>query len=92
MTVFMVSHDLSEAFKLGDRVLVFDKVRHDPDAPEAYGATITYDLDARNGGIPFQDAAPRGAPAGAPAHPPPPPPERRAGPVAANTDHEGGST
>ena len=47
MTVFMVSHDLAEAFKLGDRVLVFDKVRHDPQAPEAYGATITYDLDAR---------------------------------------------
>ena len=52
MTVFMVSHDLSEAFKLGDRVLVFDKVRHDPQAPEAYGATITYDLDARGRGMP----------------------------------------
>ncbi|MEM9784569.1 MAG: ATP-binding cassette domain-containing protein [Pseudomonadota bacterium] len=47
MTIFMVTHDLSEGFKLGDRVLVFDKVRHDPDAPSAYGATITYDLDAR---------------------------------------------
>ncbi|MEM1344449.1 MAG: ABC transporter ATP-binding protein [Pseudomonadota bacterium] len=47
MTVFMVSHDLSEAFKLGDRVIVFDKVRHDPQYPDAYGATITYDLDAR---------------------------------------------
>ncbi|MEM9144855.1 MAG: ABC transporter ATP-binding protein [Pseudomonadota bacterium] len=54
MTVFMVTHDLSEGFKLGDRVLVFDKVRWDPDAPEAYGATITYDIDARDGGIPFQ--------------------------------------
>ncbi len=40
----MVTHDIQEAFKLGDRVLVFDKVRHDPHAPEAYGATITYDL------------------------------------------------
>ncbi len=54
MTVFMVTHDLSEGFKLGDRVLVFDKVRWDPQEPDAYGATITYDLDARDGGIPFQ--------------------------------------
>lgn len=58
MTVFMVTHDLEEGFKLGDRVLVFDKPRWDPDAPEAYGATITYDFDARNGGIPFQDLVP----------------------------------
>ncbi|MEO0359985.1 MAG: ATP-binding cassette domain-containing protein [Pseudomonadota bacterium] len=54
MTVFMVTHDLSEGFKLGDRVLVFDKPRWDPDAPDAYGATITYDFDARNEGVPFQ--------------------------------------
>ncbi|QHQ35246.1 ATP-binding cassette domain-containing protein [Algicella marina] len=54
MTVFMVTHDLEEGFKLGDRVLVFDKPRWDPDDPEAYGATITYDFDARNDGIPFQ--------------------------------------
>ena len=47
MTVFMVTHDLKEAFKLGTRVLTFDKVRHDPHAPEAYGATITYDLQGR---------------------------------------------
>ncbi|WP_319528928.1 ABC transporter ATP-binding protein [uncultured Cohaesibacter sp.] len=44
MTIFMVTHDIHEAFKLGTRLLVFDKVRHDPHAPEAYGATITYDL------------------------------------------------
>lgn len=54
MTVFMVTHDLEEGFKLGDRVLVFDKPRWDPTDPEAYGATITYDFDARNGGIPYQ--------------------------------------
>ncbi|MDA9865216.1 ATP-binding cassette domain-containing protein [bacterium] len=53
MTVFMVTHDLNEAFKLGDRVLVFDKPRWDPHDPNAYGATITYDFDARNGGIPY---------------------------------------
>ncbi|WP_422370715.1 ABC transporter ATP-binding protein [Hoeflea sp.] len=44
MTVFMVTHDIHEAFKLGTRVLVFDKRRHDPHAPQRYGATITYDL------------------------------------------------
>ncbi|HLJ65236.1 MAG TPA: ABC transporter ATP-binding protein [Stellaceae bacterium] len=44
MTVFMVTHDLKEGFALGTRVLVFDKVRHDPQDPGAYGATITYDL------------------------------------------------
>jgi NitT/TauT family transport system ATP-binding protein len=44
MTVFMVTHDLEEGFKLGTRMLVFDKVRIDPDAPGAFGATITYDL------------------------------------------------
>ncbi len=49
MTVFMVTHDLKEGFKLGDRVLVFDKPRWDPHDPQAYGATITYDLDARRG-------------------------------------------
>ncbi len=55
MTVFMVSHDLEEAFKLGDRVLVFDKPRWDPVDPGLYGATLTYDFDAKNQGIPFQD-------------------------------------
>ncbi len=54
MTVFMVTHDLEEGFKLGDRVLVFDKPRWDPTDPNAYGATITYDFDARDGGIPYQ--------------------------------------
>jgi len=44
MTVLMVTHDIREAFTLGTRVLVFDKVRHDPQFPSAYGATITYDL------------------------------------------------
>jgi NitT/TauT family transport system ATP-binding protein len=45
MTIFMVTHDLREAFTLGTRVLTFDKIRHDPHMPDAYGATITYDLD-----------------------------------------------
>ncbi|KPA23731.1 Bicarbonate transport ATP-binding protein CmpD [Shimia sp. SK013] len=55
MTVFMVTHDLDEAFKLGDRVLVFDKPRWDPQDPGLFGATITYDFDARDKGIPYQD-------------------------------------
>jgi len=44
MTVFMVSHDIRESFQLGTRLLTFDKLRHDPQAPEAYGAGITYDI------------------------------------------------
>lgn len=48
MTVFMVTHDIHEAFKLGTRMLVFDKLRHDPHAPEAFGATVTYDLPLTN--------------------------------------------
>ena len=48
MTIFMVTHDLKEGFKLGTRLLVFDKLRWDPHAPEAYGATITYDLPLKD--------------------------------------------
>lgn len=44
LTVFMVTHDLKEGFALGTRLWVFDKPRFDPHSPEAYGATITYDL------------------------------------------------
>jgi NitT/TauT family transport system ATP-binding protein len=44
MTIFMITHDIKESFELGTRLLVFDKVRVDPQAPEAYGARITYDL------------------------------------------------
>ena len=57
MTIFMVTHDLGEAFKLGTRLIVFDKVRHDPHDPSAYGATITYDLPLKT------PAAPREPPA-----------------------------
>jgi NitT/TauT family transport system ATP-binding protein len=43
MTIFMVTHDIAEAFRLGTRVIVFDKVRRGGDE-HAHGATITYDL------------------------------------------------
>ncbi|MEL7460190.1 MAG: ATP-binding cassette domain-containing protein [Pseudomonadota bacterium] len=54
MTVFMITHDLEEAFKLGDRVWAFDKPVWDLENPEANAATITYDFDARDDGIPYQ--------------------------------------
>ncbi len=44
LTVFMVTHDLKEGFYLGTRLWVFDKLRHDPHAPNRFGANITYDL------------------------------------------------
>ena len=47
MTIFMVSHDLSESFTLGTRLLTFDRLRHDPQAPERFGASVTYDLPLR---------------------------------------------
>jgi len=44
LTVLMITHDLKEGFYLGTRLLVFDKLRHDPQAPDRYGAGVTYDL------------------------------------------------
>lgn len=44
MTIFMITHDIHEAFTLGTRLLVFDKMRRDAQAPTAYGATVTYDI------------------------------------------------
>jgi NitT/TauT family transport system ATP-binding protein len=68
MTVFMVTHDLQESFELGTRLLVFDKVRIDPQAPDAFGATITFNIPLkghRNAGIASStDTAPLGAGAG----------------------------
>lgn len=51
MTIIMVTHDISEAFNLGTRLIVFDKVRHDPQFPTAYGATITYDIELQRRGV-----------------------------------------
>ncbi|HEY0331354.1 MAG TPA: ABC transporter ATP-binding protein, partial [Rhodopseudomonas sp.] len=44
LTVLMVTHDITEAFGLGTRVLAFDKRRIDPHAPHRFGATAVYDL------------------------------------------------
>lgn len=45
--VVMVTHNIKEAFKLGTRVLVFDKIKTDLDYPNRYGSTIVNDIDAK---------------------------------------------
>lgn len=45
LTVFMITHDLSEGFTLGNRLWVFDLPRVDEQAPERYGAQVTFDID-----------------------------------------------
>jgi NitT/TauT family transport system ATP-binding protein len=52
LTILMVTHDLKEGFALATRLLVFDKVRHDAQAPQAYGARVTYDLPLNRNGAP----------------------------------------
>jgi NitT/TauT family transport system ATP-binding protein len=44
MTVFMVTHDLREAFRLGTRVVAFDRYRTREEELKAYGATVTFDI------------------------------------------------
>ncbi|MDP3660848.1 ATP-binding cassette domain-containing protein [Phenylobacterium sp.] len=56
LTILMVTHDIKEAFKLGTRVLAFDKRRRDPQAPHRYGSTAVYDF-------PLDDKAPGAVPA-----------------------------
>lgn len=63
MTVFMVTHDLKEGFTLGTRVLAFDKVRHDPHEPGAYGATITLNLPLDDKAVRAEVVAPLPKPA-----------------------------
>ncbi|NDL63801.1 ABC transporter ATP-binding protein [Acerihabitans arboris] len=53
LTIFMITHDLTEGFSLGSRLWVFDKIHHDAQAPDAWGASITYDiqLDRQPAGV-----------------------------------------
>ena len=44
LTVVMVTHDLSEAFRLGTRVIAFERPRNRPEELERYGATLSEDL------------------------------------------------
>ena len=44
LTVVMVTHDLSEAFRLATRVVAFERPRNRPEERERYGATLTGDL------------------------------------------------
>jgi NitT/TauT family transport system ATP-binding protein len=55
LTVVMVTHDLSEAFRLATRVVAFERRRDRPEEQERYGATLTADLngkDKQNGASP----------------------------------------
>lgn len=44
MTVFMVSHDLKEAFYLGTRVIAFERPERPESDQERYGAKISFDV------------------------------------------------
>lgn len=57
LTVVMVTHDLSEAFRLGTRVIAFERPRNRPEELERYGATLSEDLPT--------EAVPPPLPAGA---------------------------
>src|SRR3569833_2981802 len=56
MMVFMVMHDLKE-LRTRHTHLTFDKVRRAPQAPEAYGAPITYDVPLVKPPQPAQETA-----------------------------------
>lgn len=57
MTVFMVTHDLSEAFKLGTRVIAFDRRRTRPEELKVFGASVTFDLKVDGKTIPVPPPA-----------------------------------
>ncbi|MEQ1671325.1 MAG: ATP-binding cassette domain-containing protein [Hyphomicrobium sp.] len=44
LTVVMVTHDLSEAFRLATRVIAFERPRNRPEELERFGATLSGDL------------------------------------------------
>ncbi len=45
LTVIMVTHDLSEAFRLGSRVVALERSRNRAEEKARYGATISQDLE-----------------------------------------------
>jgi NitT/TauT family transport system ATP-binding protein len=49
LTVVMVTHDLSEAFELGTRIIAFERPRDRPEERERYGARLT-DIAVRANG------------------------------------------
>ncbi|WP_174291746.1 ABC transporter ATP-binding protein [Sphingomonas bacterium] len=44
LTILMVTHDIPEAFKLGTRVLAFDRQRHDAQVSQRAGSTVAADI------------------------------------------------
>lgn len=44
LTVVMVTHDLSEAFRLATRVIALDRLRNRPEERSRYGSVITQDI------------------------------------------------
>lgn len=55
VTIVMVTHDLREAFLLGTRVVVFDRLRNKPEEKQRYGATISQNIEVHRRHIPGQD-------------------------------------
>jgi NitT/TauT family transport system ATP-binding protein len=45
LTVVMVTHDLSEAFKLSTRVIALERQRNRPEERDRYGATVSRDFE-----------------------------------------------
>jgi NitT/TauT family transport system ATP-binding protein len=44
LTVVMVTHDLSEAFELGTRIIAFERPRNRPEEAERYGSRLSADI------------------------------------------------
>lgn len=59
VTIVMVTHDLREAFLLGTRVVVFDRLRNKPEEKQRYGATISQNIEVHRRHLPGQDFAER---------------------------------
>lgn len=54
VTIVMVTHDLREAFLLGTRVVVFDRLRNKPEEKQRYGATISQSIEVHRRHVPGQ--------------------------------------